>query len=173
MWSSIRAFLCRLFNFARPYRLDRSLNGELEFHLAMEIEENLRQGMNPEEARRRALISLGGIDQTKELYRETGVNRWLGAVARDVRYGCRMFRKNPGMTAAAVITLTLCIGANTAIFSMLYSLIIRPLPFRESGRIVEITNSWPKQNLDRWPSSIQQYLDFRDHTDAFDHLGLW
>jgi putative ABC transport system permease protein len=173
MWASIRAFLYRLINITRRHRSNGSLDSEIEFHLDMEIKENLRQGMSLEEARRRALIALGGIDQTKEIYRETGTIRWLGAIARDVRYGSRMFGKNPTLSAAALVTLTLCIGANTAIFSMLYALIIKPLPFREPSRIVEISNSWPKQKLDRWPSSIVQYLDFRDHTDAFTHLGLW
>ena len=173
MWSSIRASLCRLINIARPHRQAGSLDRELEFHLDMEIQENLRLGMSPDEARRRALISLGGLDQTKEVYWETGVNRWLGAIARDVRYGFRMLRRNLGLAAAAIITLTLCIGANTAIFSMLYALIIKPLPYRDPGRIVEISNSWPKQKLDRWPSSILQYLDFRAHTDTFTHFGLW
>jgi predicted permease len=149
------------------------LDRELEFHLDMEIEENLRRGMSLEEARRRALIALGGVDQTKEVYRETGAIRWLSAIARDVRYGCRMFRKKPALSAAAIITLTLCIGANTAIFSMLYALIIKPLPYREPGRIVEIGNSWPKQKLDRWPSTVVQYLDFKEHTDAFVYLGIW
>ncbi len=173
MWASIRTFLWRVTNIIHRGRSVGSIDRELEFHLEMEMEQNIRSGMSPEEARRSALLALGGVDQTRELYREAGAMRWLDASAGDVRYAIRMFRKNPVLFAAAIITLTLCIGANTAIFSMLYALIIRPLPFHESGRIVEITNSWPKDHLDRWPGSVQQYEDFRDHTDTFVQLGLW
>ena len=140
MFSSIRAFFCRLLNVVRRNKSDGILDSELEFHLEMEIQENLRRGMNPEEARRRAHIALGGMDQTREAYRETGSISWIEALIRDARYGIRMFRKNPGFSLAAIITLALCIGANTAIYSMLDALIFKPLPFPEADRIVSVYN---------------------------------
>jgi putative ABC transport system permease protein len=173
MWPSIRRILCLLFNSTRFGKAAQSLDKELEFHLHMEIEENIEKGMSREEARRRALIALGGIEQTREAYHATASLQWFSAIVRDARFGSRMFFKKPVMSVAVILTLTLCIGANSAIFSMLYALIINPLPYREPSRIVEISNSWPKQKLDRWPSSVAQYLDFTLHTSAFASLGLW
>ena len=98
---------------------------------------------------------------------------WLDHLTRDVRFALRLLLKSKGFAAAAIITLALCIGANTAIFSMLYALVIKPLPYRESGRIVEVTNSFPKQSQGSAPSSVAQYLDLKQHTDVFAHLALW
>jgi predicted permease len=84
-----------------------------------------------------------------------------------------MLAKNKGFAATALVTLALCIGANTAIFSMLYALVIKPLPYRDPARIVEVYNSFPKVGLNKLPSNIVQYLDFKEHTDAFAQLALW
>lgn len=84
-----------------------------------------------------------------------------------------MLRKNRGFAFTALVTLALCIGANTAIFSMLYALVIKPLPYREPARIVEVYNSFPKVGLNKLPSNIVQYLDFQEHAPAFAHLALW
>src|SRR5437762_5024576 len=94
-------------------------------------------------------------------------------MGRDLRFAARMLAKNKSVAAAALITLTLCIGANTAIFSMLYALVIKPLPYNEPARIVEIYNSFPKVGLNRMPSNVVQYVDFKEHTNAFEHLALW
>jgi hypothetical protein len=91
----------------------------------------------------------------------------------DLRFAWRTLLKNKGFAASALLTLTLCIGANTAIFSMLYALVIRPLPFSEPARIVEVYNSFPRVGLNNMPSNVVQYLDFKEHAPAFAHLALW
>jgi macrolide transport system ATP-binding/permease protein len=98
MFASIRAFLWRISNLLRRTKSEATLEGELEFHLQMEMEQNLRQGMTREEARRQALISLGGLEQTKEACRETCAIRWAAEFWQDLRYGWRMLRKSPRFT---------------------------------------------------------------------------
>lgn len=95
---------------------------------------------------------------------------WMDYVTRDVHLALRLLLKSKGFAAAAIITLALCIGANTAIFSMLYALVLKPLPYQEPGRIVEVTNSFSRAS---GPSSVAQYLDLKEHTDAFARLALW
>jgi putative ABC transport system permease protein len=100
-------------------------------------------------------------------------SRWFTGLRADLRFAWRTLLKNKGFAASALLTLTLCIGANTTIFSMLYALVIRPLPFDEPSRIVEVYNSFPKVGLDNMPSNVVQYLDFKEHAPAFARLALW
>ena len=100
-------------------------------------------------------------------------SRWITGLRTDLRFAWRTLLKNKGFAASALLTLTLCIGVNTAIFSMLYALVIRPLPFSEPSRIIEIYNSFPKVGLDNMPSNVVQYLDFKEHAPAFADLALW
>src|SRR5690348_1961291 len=131
----LRAFFVRLAGLLMGDRRERELADELESHLALHIEDNLRVGMTPVEARRQALIKLGGIEQTKDIYRERRGIPLVESLIRDVRYGLRMLAKSPGFTAIALLTLALGIGGTTAIFSVVYCVLIDPFPYPHSDRL--------------------------------------
>ena len=136
---TIRAWLLRLRSSFGEQRQDGDLTHELESHLQFHIDDNLRAGMSPEEARRQALIKFGGVEQTKEAVRERRGLLLLDSLQQDVRFALRMLGKNPGFAATAILTLALGIGANTAIFNVANSVLFRPLPFEEPSRLVFIS----------------------------------
>ena len=112
------------------------MSAELESHLLLHVDDNLRRGMPPAEARRRAVLALGGLDQAKEQYRDRSGLPLLGHVARDVRHGLRAIRRHPGFSAAAVITLALGLGANLAIFRFVHAVLIDRLHVHDPERLV-------------------------------------
>src|SRR6266699_3189248 len=128
-----RSFLRNLFS---SRRMETDLDEEIHSHLEMLAEENIRAGMPPNEAHRAARIELGGIEQVKEQVREERLGNWLHSVLSDCRYAFRQLRKNPGATAVMVFTLALAIGATTAIFSVVYGVLLRPLPYSDANRIM-------------------------------------
>jgi hypothetical protein len=140
----LRAWFLRLGGLFGKERQERELAEELDSHIQMHMEDNLRRGMTPEEARRDALIKLGGIESTKESYRDRRRVPALETLFQDVRCGLRMLRKNFGFTVVAVLTLALGIGANTAIFSLLDSVMLRFLPVEKPEQLVQVLRRGPR-----------------------------
>jgi putative ABC transport system permease protein len=168
----IRAFCLRFGEiFTRVHR-DRDLDAELTSHLQLHIDDNVRAGMTPDEARRVALMKLGGVTQTTERYRDRRGLPALDALRQDVLYAFRVLRKNPGFTATAVLTLALGIGANSAIFSVVNAVLLRPLPFKDSGRLVLVFSTAKNGNrLD--VSTYPDYVDWRDQNRSFSDLAAY
>jgi putative ABC transport system permease protein len=167
----LRIFVSRLAGLFRRRALDADLDAELRAHLDALTAENIRRGMNPEEARYAARREFGGVEQTKELYRERHGLPFLETFLQDVRFGARMLARNLGFTAVAIMTLALGIGANTAIFSVVQAVLLRGLPFKDPARLVRVNESVAKGG--RSPVAYPNYLDWRAQNRVFDEMAAF
>jgi hypothetical protein len=122
-------------------RVEEEFSAELESHMAMDIDEGIREGLTPEEARRQALIRLGGEAQVRQAYRDRATVPLVLSIMQDVRFALRQMRKAPGFTLTAVFTLALGIGANAIIFTLVDSILLRPLPYPNQDRLMRIVGS--------------------------------
>jgi len=138
MFANLRALLSRMRNFFSDSSLDRDLDAEMATHLQFAIEENLRGGMSPQEAERQARIGFGGQQQSKEAHRDSRGLPFLESLLQDLRFALRLFLKAPSFSVSAILTLALGIGATTAIFTVVYGVLLRPLPYPHPDRIVRL-----------------------------------
>jgi putative ABC transport system permease protein len=160
----------RLARWWRGGELDRELHAEVRFHIEMETEKNVALGMSPDEARRKALRSFGPMEKHKEDVREARGVSWFENLAADLRYGARALVKHPGYALLAVLTLGLGIGANTAIFSVINGVLLKPLPYEHGERLVIVQQSRPLQGQPNVGVAIAEYFDYRERADVFDGL---
>ncbi len=167
MVHSIRALFHRLYSFFRRRRLDNEFDAEMTAHLELVVEENLRRNMTPGEARRQALIALGGMELIREQHREARGLPALETLMQDLRYAFRTLRRDVGSTVFAILIAGIGIGASSTIFSVVNALLLRPLPFRDPGRLVWISNA------KSYSTQAEHYSDLRDENHSFSDLAGW
>jgi putative ABC transport system permease protein len=153
----------------RRSRAERELDEELRYHIEQQTEQNIRLGMSPGEARRAALTSFGGVEQTKERSRDVRGVRWFEELGQDLRYGARMLVKSPSFTLIAVLTLALGIGANTVFFSVVNAVMLRPLPFPAPDRLMVIRETKQPEINDSYVSP-GSFLDWREQNTVFESI---
>ena len=156
----------------RRTRAEHDLHDELETFVEMAAADRMRDGASPAEARRAAVLHLGGIEQARERVRSARHGAWLDTIARDLRYGLRTLRRSPLFTAVALLTLALGIGANTAIFSIVNGVILRPLGYDAPGQLMRLTAHDPV-GLQAYRLSAPEYLEFRDLNRSFAAVGAF
>jgi predicted permease len=172
----VRAWLARLAGMFSGARAERDLAVELESHLQLHTDDNLRAGMTPEEARRQALVTLGGVESTKEAYRDRRGIPVLESLIRDLRYGARTLRKSPGFALAGIVILGLGIGVNSAIFTVVNAVVLRPLPFADADRIVKLWHTPPQSTfpgMRTFSLSPANFLDWEAQSESFTAMAIY
>jgi len=167
----LREFLLRAAGIFRKQRREHDFAAEIDSHLQFHIDDNLRAGMTPAEARRQAILTLGGIEKTAQAYREQGTVPFFETLMQDLRFAARQLRKNLGFTATSVLMLALGICASVAIFAFVDAALIKPLPYPNPTRLVNVTESvamFPRANL-----SYYDYLDWKKMNKVFSSIEVY
>jgi predicted permease len=168
--SFLRRFALRLYNFFRPGPAEAQLARETASHLALLEEGFQRKGMTREQAVLAAKRAWGSVDQVKERHRDTRSFVWLEDARRDVQYAVRTLARAPGFTTAAVLTLALGIGAVTVIYSVLHNVLLDPLPYRDSDRLVNLLVRDTQTRRFRMTFAAPEFLDYQDHSSVFEDV---
>jgi putative ABC transport system permease protein len=167
----MRKILTAVRNLFRRCRFESDLDAEVRTYESLLQDEKVREGMAPHAARRAARIEMGGPEQVKEEVRATRAGFWFETLWQDIRFALRMLRKNPGFTAIAVLTLALGIGANTAIFSVVYAVLLKPLPYRDSGQLVSVFDAKLSEGIPRNGFSYNNFKEIHDQNQVFSELA--
>ncbi len=168
--SLFHRLIFRLRTLLKRDRLEHEMDDELRGHLELAIEENRKRGLPPAEARRQALIDFGGVDAIKEDCRESWGTRALETVVQDVRYGVRSLRRNPGYATAVLVTLALGIGANTAVFSVVNAVLMKPLPYKRGDQVVVLRQPERVSRAEDVGFAVQEVKDYREQTTTLDSV---
>jgi putative ABC transport system permease protein len=160
------------FNWFRRQQREEELDTEIRSHLDAAIRDRIARGEAPDEARANALREFGNVGLVKEVTREMWGWSWLEALMQDLRFGVRMLRKNPGFSSIAILTLALAIGANTAIFSVVNAVLLRPLPFKEPDRLVMVWERRPTSGDVNLPVAAYEFAAWRERARSFERLAL-
>jgi predicted permease len=166
----LRILVARITAMLRRAKLDESLDAEMGSHLEMLVEENVRRGMSPGEARYAAHREFGGVEQSKEAYREQVGIRFLENLFRDMRYGVRLLRKSPGFAVVAVLTLAVGIAVNTVVFTAFNALALRSLPIKDAQQLARVFRATLGDRYGAF--SYPDYVYYRDHTRSFSELTM-
>ena len=164
---ALRRGLARIFSFFHKPKLDADLEAEIAEHIALAAEDNLRRGMSATEARRQALIRFGGVDTAKDQQREARGLMKLDILLQDLKYTFRTLGRDRGFTLVAILILALSIGANIAVFSVVNTLLLRPLPFQDADRLMWIAPPPTKCGLSCATYSTDAYDEFRKYSRSF------
>ena len=148
--------------------MEAELDEEVRSHFEKQVEANRREGMSRREATRRARLTFGGVEEVKEECRDARGISWLETTFLDLRYAVRSLCQNPGFTAVVVVSLALGIGANTAVFSVVNAILLRPLPYEDPERIVLINSGWYKP-----PASPADYQAWEEENQVFERMAYW
>src|SRR5215203_4129005 len=173
---TLRAVMLRLAGMFGSKSADRDFDAELNSHLQLHIDDNVRAGMSPEAARRAAVIALGGVQQTREYHRDRRGLPALESVWRDLSHSVRTLVRTPGFTLSGILILSLGIGLNSAIFTMFNAVVLRPLPFADADRLMRLWQTPPPllfPGTSTFPLSPANFIDWETQNHVFERMAIY